>query len=106
MALIRRYTNIHTNKHKNKYRNNHLLLILGYRWSYKTPGCTDKLSYSASAWCVIEGTISKKCSNVRAGNHSGRFNDLESKPVTQKLQMLQSRSRLALIVNFMSRDCN
>lgn len=101
MALIRRYTNIHTNKHKNKYRNNHLLLILGYRWSYKTPGCTDKLSYSASAWCVIEGTISKKCSNVR-----GRFNDLESKPVTQKLQMLQSRSRLALIVNFMSRDCN
>lgn len=67
MALIRRYTNIHTNKHKNKYRNNHLLLILGYRWSYKTPGCTDKLSYSASAWCVIEGTISKKCSNVRAG---------------------------------------
>lgn len=95
MALIRRYTNIHTNKHKNRYRNNHLLLILGYRWSYKTPGCTDKLSYN------IQKML--KCSSW---NHSGRFNDLESKPVTQKLQMLQSRSRLALIVNFMSRDCN
>lgn len=67
MVLIWWYINIYINKYKNKYRNNYLLFILGYCWFYKILGCIDKLLYSVSVWCVIEGMIFKKCLNVWVG---------------------------------------